>query len=92
MFYYSQGQDVRQIIRKQECVKVCTGSDHPLDADPRWINLFGELVDSLCGVFVGIRVYVGLYSWKGDCRRRHNLRANPTALTVLKVKLAPSLT
>lgn len=92
---YSQGQEVREIIWKQECAKVqkvCTGSDHPLDADPGRVNLFGEVVDSLCGVFVCIGVYVGLYPWKWNCRRRHDLRTSRTALTLLKVKLAPSPT
>lgn len=50
---------------RPECVY--TGSDHPLDADPGWVDLLGELVDSLSGVLICVRVYIGLYSRERDC-------------------------
>lgn len=43
-----------------------TGSDHPLDADPGRVDLLGELVDGLRGVFICIRVHIGLYTWERD--------------------------
>ena len=58
------------------CVCVClyTGSDDPLDADPGWVDLFGELVDGLRGVLICIRVHVGLYPRERDCgdREKHS--------------------
>lgn len=54
------------------CVGLCvyTGSDHPLDADPGWVDLLGELMNGLCGVLIRIRVHIGLYSWIRDCGDR----------------------
>lgn len=54
-------------------IRVCarlrehTGSDHPLNADPGGVDLLGEFVDSLRGIFVCIRIHVSLYSWERDC-------------------------
>lgn len=47
-----------------------TGSDHPLDADPGGVDLLGELMDGLRGVFICVRVHIGLYSRKGACGDR----------------------
>lgn len=51
----------------QLCVCVFTCADHPLNADPGRVDLLGEFVDRLCGVFICIRVHIGLYSWERDC-------------------------
>ena len=48
------------------CVFV-TCSDDPLNADARGVYLPGELLHSLGGVFVRVRVNIGPDAGEGDC-------------------------
>lgn len=48
-----------------------TCADYPLNANIGGVNLFGEFLHSLRGVFICVWVHVGLYSRERDFKRRN---------------------
>lgn len=48
-----------------------TCADYPLDANIGGVYFFGEFLHSLRGVFICVRVHIGLYSRERDFKRRN---------------------
>lgn len=65
------------------CASTC--SDHPLNADPGWVNFFSEFMDGLSGIFVRVWVHICLYSWKRDYQGKikYNIRFSIFNFTVI---------
>lgn len=60
-------------VERSECGCPLTCSNDSLNGDAWSFNLLGKFMDSLIGIFIGVRINVGSYPWQFNCKDTRTL-------------------